>query len=146
MPRVDFYILPANSTQQRFACLMANKAWQQGHSIYLHVASRDQAAMMDDLLWTFRDISFLPHAMADDGQRDAVPVHIGWQEDHIGQQDVFINLSPSIPTAVERFARIVEIVSGNEPERNQARQRYRDYRERGYELHNHTIDTDNEHA
>ena len=146
MPRVDFYVLPPADTADQFACVMAQKAWQQGHSIYLHATSSEQAARMDDLLWTFRDISFLPHQRADGQISVEVPVTIGWEPGHAGQQDVLINLSDTIPQQAENFSRIIEIVSGNETERDIARHRYRDYRQRGYELHNHTIGSENDYA
>lgn len=101
---------------------------------------------MDDLLWTFRDISFLPHQRADEQVSADIAVTIGWEQDHAGQQDVLINLSDTIPARAEAFSRIVEIVSGDKSEREIARQRYRDYRQRGYELHNHTIGPENDHA
>jgi DNA polymerase-3 subunit chi len=139
MPRVDFYVLPENSSAERFACTIATKAWQQGHTVYFETASREAAAVMDDLLWTFNDISFLPHAVAEDGA-PAERVVIGWHNRPPENFEVLINLTPEIPTTAERFARIVEIVAGDQQQRNEARNRYKAYRERGYELHNHKLE------
>jgi DNA polymerase-3 subunit chi len=146
MPRVDFYVLPENSSTERFACTVANKAWQQGHAVYIQTSSREIAGTMDDLLWTFNDISFLPHAVADTGANPVERVVIGWQDQPPGNYEVLINLTAGISPRAERFARIVEIVSGDDRQKDQARKRYKVYRERGFELHNHTLDSDHDHT
>lgn len=146
MPRVDFYVLPENSSAERFACTIANKAWQQGHAVYIQTASREAAGTMDDLLWTFNDISFLPHAVTEPGHTPAARVMIGWQDRPPGNDEVLINLTAEIPSAAERFARIVEIVAGDNRQKDQARKRFKSYREQGYELHNHTLGSDHDHA
>lgn len=146
MPRVDFYVLPENSPRERFTCFMTNKAWQQGHIIYIHTVSREVAQTLDDLLWTFKDISFVPHEIMGRGSICNEPVIIGWQDTPPEQCQVMINLSQDVPTCAERFARIIEIVAGNNTDKQQARNRYRDYRDRGYELHNHTMESDYDNA
>lgn len=146
MPRVDFYVLPDNSSPERFACTITHKAWQQGHSVYVRTASKESAAAMDDLLWTFNDISFLPHALTDTDGIPAERVVIGWQDRPQGNYEVLVNLAAGIPSAVDSFARIVEIVAGDPRQREEARDRYRGYREQGFELHNHTLETTNDHT
>lgn len=146
MPRVDFYVLPENSSAERFACTIANKAWQQGHTVYIQTASREVAGTMDDLLWTFNDISFLPHAVIESGKTPMERVVIGWQDQPPGNYEVLINLTAEIPSATERFARIVEIVAGDSRQKDQARKRYKGYREQGCELHNHTLESDHDHT
>lgn len=142
MSRVDFYILPENSGRDRFVCSVANKAWQQGHNVYIHTASRETAIKLDDLLWTYQDISFIPHTLL--GQSDPIdaPVVIGWQDQVPDNCTVIINLTEDIPTSTERFARIVEIVAGSDAERGMARNHYRTYRDGGHEMHSHTVKGD----
>lgn len=146
MARVDFYILPeqGNGDRRRFACALAAKAWRSGHSVYVHAGSADSAADMDKLLWTFRDISFVPHALADSADVAQVPIAIGWEAGPRAAADVLINLADTMPSCSSEFARIAEIVGGGGDERRQARQRYREYRDQGHELHNHSIDSSRE--
>ena len=142
MSRVDFYILPENSGRDRFACSIANKAWQSGNNVYIHTNSRETAISMDDLLWTYHDISFIPHTLAGPSEPSDTPVIIGWQDQVPENFNVLINLTADIPAIAGRFARIVEIVAGSEEERAVARNRYRDYRDGGHELHDHTVKGD----
>lgn len=140
MARVDFYVLPEHGGQsrQQFACALTSKAWSAGNSVYVHTVDASEAEQLDKLLWTFRDISFVPHARIDAAEAGSVPVLIGWQ-DASAEADVMVNLGTEIPPAAAKFARIAEIVAGSDTERQQARERYRQYREAGHELHNHVI-------
>ncbi len=139
MARIDFYILPETDTdRQKFACALVQKAWKAGNRVSLLAADRQQAGRLDDLLWTFRDISFVPHALADSGDTGNVPVLIGWDEPPTA--DVLVNLADRLPSAADKFDRIAEIVGGSADERQAARDRYRQYRSQGHELHNHTIE------
>jgi len=140
--RVDFYILPENSGRDRFACSIANKAWRRGHNVYIHTTSRETAIKLDDLLWTYHDISFIPHSLTGQSGPIDTPVIIGWQEPVPDNCNVMINLNVDIPTSAERFARIVEIVAGSEAERGMARNHYRAYRDGGHEMHSHTVKVD----
>ena len=146
MSRVDFYILPENSNQQRFACSLVGKAWQSGNHVYIHTMRKEDAVMLDDLLWTFHDISFIPHVLVEQYEGDETPVYIGWNNKLPDNCQVMINLSETIPEFADRFERIAEIVAGNDEQRKKARDRYRDYRDRGYDLHDHKIEGDYDHT
>ena len=140
MTQVDFYILGDEAPQARplLTCRLTEKAWKQGHRIYINTDSSQQLRDLDDLLWTFRAGSFIPHAVytgVDDGQ----PVELGHATEPAGHNDVLVNLSNEVPAFFSRFDRVVELVGANEDERVAARERYRYYQDRGYTLHTHKL-------
>ncbi|MCH7695419.1 MAG: DNA polymerase III subunit chi [Proteobacteria bacterium] len=141
MTRVDFYILSDSQPPDRFACQLAGKVRRQNLQIYIHTDSRETANKLDELLWTHKDISFLPHALADTDCCDDSPITIGWQGSDPGRQDVLINLSTNVPDFANKFARIIEIVTAQEPLRSQARKRYQQYRDNGFDLHSHKLES-----
>jgi DNA polymerase-3 subunit chi len=141
MTRVDFYLLGDSGEPARalFACRLTEKAVQQGHQVYINTESPAQLLQLDDLLWTFRAGSFLPHAL-DDGQASAPqPVLLGHGREPGDSHDVLVNLSHEIPSYFSRFHRVAEIVAGHDAQRTQARERYRFYKDRGYTLNTHEI-------
>ena len=140
MTRVDFYILHNQNPPENFACALSNKIIRQGLNIHIHTESRESAVSLDDYLWTFNDISFLPHQLADSTDGIESPIIIGWNGIEPSGSNVLINLNTTIPDFAGSFNRIIEIVAANEPQREQARERYREYRQRGYELHNHDME------
>ena len=139
MTRVDFYILEGHADNaELFACRLVEKAFGQGHRIYIHVGDAQAAERTDQLLWTFRAGSFVPHGRQG-GEDDGTPVQIGFGGEPVGHDDVLVNLNAEVPPFFSRFQRVVELVSGDEENRRIARERYRFYRDRGYELETHTI-------
>lgn len=141
MARADFYIVPEAAIPYRFVCQLAEKVRKEGYDIYVHAASREAAATIDDLMWTFRDISFLPHASMDSADAlEDTPVIIGWEGEQPRPRQVLINLSGSVPERADDYVRIIEIVPSEPAERDQARLRYKDYRARGLEMHSHNIE------
>lgn len=143
MTRVDFHILPANGKvdADRWVCKLTAKAWKQGHRVYIQAASENQARRLDDLLWTFRDISFLPHAHSGD-KSDDVSVYIGMNDVPPEEHQVLINLAHPVPLFFSRFERVLEIVPVEDSARSQSRERFRFYQERGYPLASHNIESD----
>ncbi|MEX2353565.1 MAG: DNA polymerase III subunit chi [Gammaproteobacteria bacterium] len=138
MARTDFYILNGDTTASRFSCAIANKAFLQGNSVFIISADRNEAGIMDDLLWTYHDISFLPHALADDKPAGA-PVIIGWPGQIPPASEVLINLTDTVPNCITEFNRIVEIVADDPAQKERGRERYKYYRDNGYELFSHNI-------
>ncbi len=146
MSRVDFYILPDGTGADRFACTIAKKAWATGKRVHIHMQSEEKAKSMDDLLWTFRDISFIPHQLYNGIENEDTPVTIGFGQNFPEQSQVIINLDREIPGFVSSFDRIIEIVGGNETNKQYARQRYRQYKNGDFETHDHKIDNLQDHG
>ena len=129
-------------SRENFACVRAAEARKEGREIHIHARSPEEAAILDDLLWTFRDISFLPHCMVDgDGPRNE-PITIGWQERTPGGE-VLINLAAEVPAFAESFAHILEPVPGDPELRREARARFRRYRDMGLDPKSHEVNEEN---
>ncbi len=141
MTRVDFYVLEDAAPQgrERLACRLADKAFRLGQPVYIHTRSRDHAAALDDLLWTFRAGSFVPHELY--GAADAAdsPVLIGHEDPPGHAHTLLINLADTVPSFFSRFERVLEMVDQNQDNKLAGRERFRFYRDRGYALHTHTL-------
>lgn len=140
MTRIDFYILGDGATRTRdmTACRLAEKAFREGLRVYLHTASAEQARGLDELLWSFRDRSFVPHGVGPGADGDT-PVRIGSDAEPDGTHEVLINLAEDVPAFFSRFDRVLEIVDTDEGARQAGRARYKFYRDRGYSLETHEL-------
>jgi len=141
MTKVDFYLLDGGTdSRERFACRLTEKAWRLGHRVYLLAPDKPVAHELDELLWTFSQGSFVPHAVcANDGDVDVHPVLIGHAEPPAALHDVLISLAPEVPSWFSRFARVAELVGTTEEDKARGRERFRFYRERGYPLEAHNL-------
>ncbi|MBT4161610.1 MAG: DNA polymerase III subunit chi [Gammaproteobacteria bacterium] len=135
MTRIDFYQI--NGDETTFACRLIDLVYRRGHQIYVHTVNADQAEAIDDLLWTFREDAFIPHALQDAGI-DA-PIKIGFNHEPGDHQEVLINLSGSVPGFFSRFDRVAEVVPFDKDSRNASRDNYAYYKQRGYSLNYHKI-------
>jgi DNA polymerase-3 subunit chi len=142
--QVDFYILESDSDDARLqlACKIVDKATQLDHQVFIHSTSEDEARQLDELLWTFAQGSFIPHRIvrAEAAAPLPEPVLIGVnQPPGPGRWDVLINLAPDVPEFFSRYERVAEVVDANAERREQSRERYRFYRDRGYKLSTHQV-------
>lgn len=143
--QVDFYILKPTAEREwlRTACRLAEKAWHKGHRIFIHTDSKETARSLDEMLWTYRQDSFVPHALYGDrlnvDAESLEPVLVGDGSAEPADIDVLINLSEAVPSFVDKSARVAEIVAGGESARRAGRIRYRDYRDRGFPIRQHDL-------
>lgn len=143
MTEVDFYIIGDNSPSSRelFACKISEKAYMKGHNIFIHTENENQSKVIDDLLWTFRQGSFIPHETKNDEDIDTIAsVIISSNSPNNNQSDVLINLNQDVPIFFSNFERVTEIVSPDEEIKLSARNRYRFYQERGYTIRSHNME------
>lgn len=140
MTQIDFYILKGDShgSRQAFACRLAEKAYAQGHRLYIHLENEDQLRDMDDLLWTFRQGSFLPHARYPDDTGSA-PILLGHGEPP-ADTELLLNLGREAPAFYPRFKRILEVVDSDVQQIADGRARFRYYRQQGEAPDTHNLE------
>ena len=141
MPQVDFYILhtPGKLETQRFACRLIDKVWHQGFRIFVQTDSLVQAKQLDDLLWTFKQDSFIPHTLLSEAQQMPAPIYIGYDDQFSEDAQVLVNLTETVPSFFEQFQRVAECVGNTATARESGRARYRIYKELTNELKSHDI-------
>jgi DNA polymerase-3 subunit chi len=141
MTRIDFYILgsAADGGRDMSVCRLVHKAFASGHRIYIRTADDDAARRLDDLLWTFNQGSFIPHALHPTDGKEEFQVLIGHDEPPTECNDVLIQLAPEPFAAFERFQRVLEVVGSEENDKLKGRERFRFYRERGCTPITHTL-------
>ena len=141
MTRIDFYVLPGDEPHARrvTACRLIEKAYRQGHRLYLKTESEAETQVLDDLLWTFRQGSFVPHELAESADPEA-PVIIVNGVPPADMRDVLINLGSDMVVGFENFDRVAELVDQQEYIRRAGRQRYKLYQSQGYEIQTHQIE------
>ncbi len=137
MTRIDFYHDAPDRLQ--VACRLAAKAAQQKLRVLIYAPDAETARAIDRLLWTTPPTGFLPHCMTHDRLAPETPVVIAADADATPHDEVLVNLSAERPAHFARFQRLVEIVGREEADRAAARDRYRFYRERGYEIYTHNL-------
>lgn len=139
MTQVDFYVLDSGAALARlhFAVKFVEKLFRDKLSVHVNAGDHGQLTQLDQLLWTARDISFVPHEISISPlEHCPVTLNMGNFEGHEG---ILINLASEVPEFFSRFERVVEIINKQDADIAAGRNRYRFYKDRGYALINHTI-------
>lgn len=160
MTKIDFYITNINTLDDyfNFACRLTEKAFRKQCDVYLHTASEAHMAALDELLWTFRPNSFLPHISESNTEKNAETntsneyneknqrmasgtgeILVACSGDPREHHDVLVNLTEQTPECFSRFTRVAEVVMGNDQAKAKSRERYKYYRDRGYPLEVHNL-------
>lgn len=131
-PEIEFYVLKAPLKQHawRFTCAMIEKAYLEGQRVFIHSASLIEAEQLDQLLWTFKDESFVPHELYQEQETLTLPVLLGYNGSNHpdGKDALLINLAPEVPSFYAEFKRVAEIVYADTKIQALARDRFRYYR------------------
>lgn len=139
--RVDFYLLTSEEPEAIWllTCRLIEKAYQRDHRVFVLCKDQHDAEHLDELLWTYKDESFIPHNLQGEGPEPPPPVQLGFDKEPRGFNDILINMTDSIPTYASRFKRVIELVAQSEEAKMISREHYREYRAKGCELHLHNI-------
>ena len=156
MAQVDFYILSDSSkrTINQMVCRLCEKALENRMQVFIYTCTEQQALILDELLWTYKSDSFIPHCIISDDflpvtpaetENFSYPVVIKAANSELDQQlpahfkGLLINLSQTIPPFMPDFERIAEIVDKDETEKQRARERYRLYRQQDHTLNKYDL-------
>ncbi|WP_353150971.1 DNA polymerase III subunit chi [Pollutimonas bauzanensis] len=143
MARIDFAF--GAPDRLRMACEVTRKHYLAGRDLVIYTQDKQRLARFDRLLWGFDATAFIPHVQADDPLAaqtavlltSAPPVPPAGKGGQL--QAWLINLDLNCPPGAERFERVLEIVSNHDEDKQAARERWRQYKEAGHDLHAHDL-------
>jgi DNA polymerase-3 subunit chi len=137
MTSIDFYTHVADPLE--VAARLVAKAFAQHGRVRVLTPDAASTDALDRRLWVKPPIAFLPHCRVDSALAAQTPIWIDHSEEHPGPASVLINLRTTPPGFFARFERLAEIVGIGADNAAAGRERYRFYRERGYELRTHSL-------
>jgi len=117
------------------ACLQAANFYRQNQRVFIHVENQQVAHQLDELLWAFEPDSFVPHNLLGEGPNNGAAVEISWQSP-TNRRAILINLTSTVPNFANQFSHIVDFVPSDETLKQQARERYKGYRQCGIQVDN----------
>lgn len=137
MTRVTF----AFNAQDRLdaVCRVAQKRFRLGQWLTIYSRDADLLERLDAHLWTFEEVSFVPHLMADHPQADHTPIVLSSRWPQVPLRPWLINLDTEVPMPLQGVAHVVEVVGLDERERQSARLRWKIYENAGLPIERHDL-------
>lgn len=123
-----------------YSCRLLRKAWGSGARVVV-TAAPDMLERLDQLLWTFSPLEFVPHChlSAVPSTMSATPVLLAGSLEACPHHEVLVNLGQQVPAGFERFERFIELVTLADDDRAAARSRWKHYADRGYAMKRHDL-------
>ena len=123
-----------------YACRLLRKAAASGAHV-LVTADEETLQQLDQLLWTFSGTDFVPHCFQDAPAQvlENSPIVLGPHPEEHAAQAILLNLGSDLPAGFDAFERIIEIVSEEQNDKQQARRRWKRYASAGCELSSHDL-------
>lgn len=142
MPKATFYTHVHNPAA--FACRLAARAVQSGSRVLVWAEDPAAVARLDADLWRFEAESFLPHEIWQPSHTPPNDTPLLLAADNIlpeiGADWVVLNLSPDFwNRAPTPPARVLEIVSDNLEDLAEARERFKAYKQQGFDIEHHNM-------
>jgi len=124
-----------------YSCRLLRKAAGAGSRL-LVIADPEMVAEIDAKLWALSSTDFVPHCLvsADVSVQRKTPVVLATELiPNIGDRNVLVNLASAPPNGFESFDRLIEVVSTDPVDRMAARERWKFYVQRGYDIARHDL-------
>ncbi|WP_295624453.1 DNA polymerase III subunit chi [uncultured Nitrosomonas sp.] len=139
MTHILFY--SGSTDKLQTTCRLCAKAVQKNMRVLIYTPGSTLLDQLDKLLWTFSPTSFIPHCniLDDDQLVGATPVILSNQIQVSSLFDVLINLHDQPPNLLDQFKRLIEIAGTSHEDKLAARERYRFYKNAGYEIQHHHL-------
>jgi len=137
MTQIEFYSHADNKLQ--VACNLCAKALQRDLRVMIYTPDPDTTEKLDKLMWCYPAIGFIPHCRAADRLAQETPVIIDHIAEPLPHDELLLNLHSELPPFFSRFQRLIEIVSTDKIDSEAGRQRFRFYRDRGYEIRHYDL-------
>ncbi len=113
MTEANIYQLSKLSWIKGLAKLLENII-AKGNKVLISCESEDFMSKLDDALWTYEQLSFLPHATCNDSQQEKQPILLSTSEINANNATVLILAERFIPKILNDFEKIVIIYEKND--------------------------------
>ena len=122
---IGFYHLRATPLEKALPRLL-EKVIEGGHRAIVLAGSRERAAWLDSMLWTYDPASFLPHGTERDGRPERQPIYLTSMPENPNNADVLVLIDGIEPEYLSSFARCLDLFDGgDEASVAAARQRWK---------------------
>lgn len=124
-----------------YACRLLRKAAAGGNTVAV-LGDEAMLTKLDEQLWSFSALDFVPHGLVQslsEPQRADTPIWLCANADEGQGRQVLVNLTQAVPVGFEAYARVIEVVSQDEADRQSARARWKHYSELSFEIVRHDL-------
>lgn len=134
IPEVSFYHLTCVPLEKALPRLL-EKVYASGAKALLFFDDENTLKLIDDALWTYSQMDFLPHGTHQEQHPDKQPIYLTTGPENPNNASIVIKVGNTEHPSSTSFKRIIDIFDGNDPQSVQnARDRYKKYKDSNHPL------------
>ncbi|CAH0527163.1 DNA polymerase III subunit chi [Vibrio hippocampi] len=141
MNTATFYIIQEGSPQDStlgwasYVHFLCRHFSAQGAKVYINCDDKIAAEQLAEHFWQQEPNDYLAHNLVGEGPKSGTPVEIGFAGlKPSWNRQLVINMANNAATFANSFAQVVDFVPCEEKAKQLARERYKIYRQAGYQL------------
>ncbi len=132
MTEISFYHLTLSNIESALPKLL-ERVIASGKRALVRVESEERVSILNSILWTYDQLSFLPHGTIKEGQDESQPIWITEKYENPNESDVLVVLDRRETPDLDDFERCLEVFNGTDDAAvDLARARWRHYTDSGY--------------
>lgn len=128
---VEFLILNTNSQWLSAAIDSLTRLYSEFERVLVVAEDRQLLEQLDELLWHNSAKQFIPYSMDTECYSASVAVLLTDRQPERARYQALLNIGARISIKPESYRAVVELVNTDETSKEQARERYKQYRQRG---------------
>ncbi len=101
---------------ERVLPVLIEKSLERGWRVAVEASSPERVQRLNEVLWTYRDDSFLPHGVAGGDDDADQPVILTTEHDNPNAADVRFYVDRAIPDGKGTYQRLVFMFDGHDPD------------------------------
>lgn len=132
MTEIGFYHLTRTPLERALPRIL-EKVLEAGKRAVVITGSDERAQLLNGVLWTYDQDSFLPHGTAREGEPDSQPIWLTAEDENPNGAEIVVLTEGERAAELGAFERCLDMFDGNDPAAVEAaRGRWRAAREAGH--------------
>jgi len=136
MTEINFYVSSAASNDAIYKLLpsLLERIISQQHKVLIACKNEAEVKRVDKFLWEYNAEKFIPHGTASKEHAEDQPILITSEEENKNLSDILICLSGKTVSDFSSYLKVIDIFEGSEEQKQAGRERWKDYKSKGYDL------------
>lgn len=115
MTEILFYHLVGQPLEKALPLLL-EKSVERGWNAVIRSGTEERLAVLDEVLWSYKDDAFLPHGREEEGDCEHQPILLTLNDIRPNEAEVLFLVDRAPLPAEYAFARVVLMFDGDDPE------------------------------
>jgi DNA polymerase-3 subunit chi len=141
MKNATFYLIKPDTPQATpmgfglYVVYLGQHFTKQGAKVYVHCDDKNSAEALAELFWQAPAEQFVAHNLIGEGPKYGTPLEIGFEGVRPSwNRQIVINCANKHANFADRFTEVIDFVPCDEKAKQQARERYKIYRQAGFQI------------